>query len=378
MKISVLYYPHREGHNSVFPLLANKNQLAEIGIYLNFTHSSSALLSSKADVLLISGISLSKILKNSGLTTVDFLSKCKSKEKPLIYLAGSDSTGPFEHDIIRVVDLFLSRQLLKDKSFYLKSHKRHYFRDLYFSSHHFKNQDDFKSTVYTDVDVKKLGVFWNLGLIDWKTQTSSKFKRYYYIYSKNRHFQKYGPGKDLEERYLDLMFRGNLFNGNHDACRLHRIQTYRIYKGFKDKKYIPQEGLVSYDEYINEISKTKICLSPFGWGEICYRDFEAFQNRAILMKPDMGHVETYPDFYLPENYISYKWDGEDLKEKIDLVLDRLSDFQEVANSGYNYFMKCTSGQDAEISFSLHFKEILNNASMNFNDRASFSQNNLDT
>ena len=29
-------------------------------------------------------------------------------------------------------------------------------------------------------------------------------------------------------------------------------------------------------------------LSPFGWGEICYRDFEAALNGMLLIKPDMN------------------------------------------------------------------------------------------
>ena len=31
-------------------------------------------------------------------------------------------------------------------------------------------------------------------------------------------------------------------------------------------------------------------MSPFGFGEICYRDFEAMLNGACLIKPDVSHL----------------------------------------------------------------------------------------
>ena len=67
-------------------------------------------------------------------------------------------------------------------------------------------------------------------------------------------------------------------------------------------------------------------LSPFGWGEICYRDFESILNRNLLVKPDMEHLETWPNIYKDEHYFKLDWDSENLfeienyiiKNKIDI------------------------------------------------------------
>ena len=39
---------------------------------------------------------------------------------------------------------------------------------------------------------------------------------------------------------------------------------------------------------------SRICISPFGYGEICWRDFEAILCGCLVVKPDMSHVETNP------------------------------------------------------------------------------------
>jgi hypothetical protein len=75
-------------------------------------------------------------------------------------------------------------------------------------------------------------------------------------------------------------------------------------------------GGVSQKRYNEELPQSKIVLSPFGWGELCLRDFEAVRAGALLMKPDMGHLETWPDVFRPgETYVPFSWDAEDLLEK---------------------------------------------------------------
>ena len=49
--------------------------------------------------------------------------------------------------------------------------------------------------------------------------------------------------------------------------------------------------------YLSELSKSKISVSPFGWGEIAYRDFETFLHKSILLKPSMSHISTWPKLY---------------------------------------------------------------------------------
>ena len=80
---------------------------------------------------------------------------------------------------------------------------------------------------------------------------------------------------------------------------------------------VVQGNGVSRKQYLQELSQSKICFSPFGYGEVCWRDFEATLFGSLLIKPDMGHLKTDPDIYVDnETYISVAWDYADLSEKV--------------------------------------------------------------
>lgn len=73
------------------------------------------------------------------------------------------------------------------------------------------------------------------------------------------------------------------------------------------------EGSVPWAEYMREMRAARLCFSPFGYGEICWRDIEAFMTGSVLLKPDMSHLETRPDLYVAgETYLPVKWDFSDL------------------------------------------------------------------
>jgi hypothetical protein len=73
--------------------------------------------------------------------------------------------------------------------------------------------------------------------------------------------------------------------------------------------------------YLRELARSKICFSPFGYGEVCWRDFEAVYAGALLVKPNMDHVETAPDLFLPgETYLPVRWDFEDLPSVVSRAL----------------------------------------------------------
>lgn len=78
---------------------------------------------------------------------------------------------------------------------------------------------------------------------------------------------------------------------------------------------------VDYRAYMDEMRGARLCFSPFGYGELCWRDVEAFQTGSVLIKPDMSHLETLPDLYLPkETYLPVKWDFSDLAEVVRQAL----------------------------------------------------------
>ncbi|MGD9864633.1 MAG: glycosyltransferase [Pseudodonghicola sp.] len=78
---------------------------------------------------------------------------------------------------------------------------------------------------------------------------------------------------------------------------------------------------LSRRQFLDEMRQSRLCWSPFGYGELCWRDLEAFMTGAVLVKPDMSHLETLPDLYRPgETYLPVKWDFSDLETVVRRAL----------------------------------------------------------
>lgn len=78
---------------------------------------------------------------------------------------------------------------------------------------------------------------------------------------------------------------------------------------------------VSRWSYLAELRQSKLVFSPFGWGEVCLRDYQAVCCGCVLAKPDMSHLRTNPDIFIPHvTYVPVKWDLSNLEEVCDRCL----------------------------------------------------------
>jgi len=83
----------------------------------------------------------------------------------------------------------------------------------------------------------------------------------------------------------------------------------------------PEARRVSSRQYHDDIQRSRIVFSPFGWGETTWRDYEAICNNCLLLKPDIGHIDTAPNIYhADQTYVPLKWDFSDLEEKCHYYL----------------------------------------------------------
>ena len=106
-------------------------------------------------------------------------------------------------------------------------------------------------------------------------------------------------------------------------------------KILKNENFI--KGRISSWKYTKELSKSIALLSPFGWGEICYRDFEAILNTNLLVKPDMDHLETWPNIYKNENYFRLDWDFMNSNEIEKYIFTNKSDiYSKIEKSKFVY------------------------------------------
>lgn len=124
------------------------------------------------------------------------------------------------------------------------------------------------------------------------------------------------PGGD---RPIDLHAR--IAVGGTPWYQAMRSQCHTAAEALTGLKVVTGTG-IRHDQFLAELRSSKICFSAFGYGEVCWRDYEAIQNGAVLLKQDMSHVETLPDvFVADETYVPVRWDLSDFEEKVRGLLD---------------------------------------------------------
>jgi hypothetical protein len=139
-----------------------------------------------------------------------------------------------------------------------------------------------------------------------------------------------------QDRDIDVcaIYQGILDNGNMD----HEVQSDILYtehrKGAWDtlenisETYNVIKGQSSPEQFVEIMKRSKVGLSPFGMGELCYRDLELIKWGCLLIKPDMDKVITEPDFFKPmETYVPVKPDWSDLNQTIHKVLANFKDYE---------------------------------------------------
>lgn len=93
---------------------------------------------------------------------------------------------------------------------------------------------------------------------------------------------------------------------------------------------------VNRRRYLAELADSKLCFSPFGYGEVCWRDYEAAMCGSLLIKPDMQHIRTDPDMFVDsQTYVATKWDFSDLGEKVYHYLENAYDRQRIKENAFS-------------------------------------------
>ena len=118
-------------------------------------------------------------------------------------------------------------------------------------------------------------------------------------------------------RRYDLHARlGGVGQGNwYEKMRTDSLAAVRTLEGrIRPTPY----GRIHKRHYMRELQDSLLCFSPFGYGEVCWRDYEAAYAGALLIKPDMSHIETAPDIFLAgQTYLPCAWDFSDLGDVVE-------------------------------------------------------------
>ncbi len=220
----------------------------------------------------------------------------------LIFLDYYAPTCSPHFGVLAYVDRYIKRQILRDRSLYELDFDGGYIfthfltRDLGYDLNgwHFGSKPE-------PAYLSKLVRGWNLGVC-------SKYRK---LLRASRPFSELWPARPYT---INRRF------GRPQADIDEWYHTYRRYAQECLDSVVPQSrhtgvARLSPKWYLLELLLSKIVVSPFGWGELCFRDYEAVAAGALLIKPCMDHLETSPDIFKPyETYVPVRWDLTDLPD----------------------------------------------------------------
>ena len=136
-----------------------------------------------------------------------------------------------------------------------------------------------------------------------------------------------------------------------------RTEASKAVDGLSDLVVV-REGRVPRRKFMAELESSRLCFSPFGYGEVCWRDFEAWATGSLLLKPDMSHLRLPGDPFQPfETYVPLKWDSSDLEEKARHYLRDGAERNRITAAAFEKFRQiCTVDHVQE-----HWREMLSPA-----------------
>ena len=285
---------------------------------------------------------------------LDLMRALRGKYERLIFFHDDAGGGIPRLEALPYADLFYCKALFKDKSLYTRPlYGKELYSDYYHKKHGVTDEDwRERPVVKNEQELDKLRLSWNIGVGDYPRGTLRQrvgvaaarifgFKAVKPFYRKSRAL--HPPLADSER---DI--------GAH--CRIGMIprksinfQRELVLKAVKDDALFAT-GRVSQQAFNRELKLSKMTVSPFGWGELCLRDFESIRAGSLLLKPDMSHIETWPNVFVPgETCIFFSWDCDDLVEKAHYYAERESERERIAANAQSAYTAALSGIDARFS-----------------------------
>ena len=365
-KINILINKEGIVFYTIYPLIINKIKLFELGYRISFYFKLSKKLLDCDILILISKptqniIDAKKPFSKNNKALLEYLSEIRSKVKKIIWFDNSDSSSVTNFEVMPYIDIYLKKQILKNKSLYRSDlYGGRIFTDYYHKRFKILDKNKYINSFYLKKEYEnKLRLSWNIGLGNVHNSFSSfySFIRFFFplfiIKKFNNNFVK--PDKSRE---IDFFFRGSI-KYNRNTIKFHREKLFSdlneklkrldyvsvIGKSVFHKKSISSfikkaQGKLSNREYLKIQNNSKISFSPFGWGELGARDYEIIVGGSLLVKPRMDHMETWPNIFLPnKTYIPLECDFSNLEEIFETYIKNYKLRNEIISNSQQVYME---------------------------------------
>lgn len=303
-------------------MLWAKNEFRELGYIVSFINEEEYipaqnkteiferdLLNHEYDIVLLAHHD-----SHIGLCSIEYskfeylMKRLKERCNKIVWCDTSDSTGTLWSKAFPFVDLYFKKQTLLDLNKYTNRMWAGRLYTQYYLDKGYINEEgaDYDPPV-TESDLKKIRLSWNVGLGELFESKEVSYQKPHHIFTPD------SIAPSLDRKY-DIQYKGTL---DYSVCGYQRLRCTELI-GKSSLKHSDIFSIIPYKDYLKEIAESKSVVSPYGWGEICTRDFEAFLQGSVLIKPDMSHMTTYPNWYIKnQTYVPIKWDFSDFMDVIE-------------------------------------------------------------
>ena len=251
------------------------------------------------------------------IVDLELMKRLRAKYERIAFFHDDAGGGIPRLEVLPWVDLFYSKALFKDRSLYSRPlYGKELYSDYYHAKYGVIDPDHRDRPVAEDPSqLAKLRLSWNIGVGDYPRgklrQRAGVAASIAFGFRAARRF--YGSGRFPKDPVAanrgSIAVHARILLAGRPSIAFQRKLILDRITGHPDFLL----GETTQREYNREVANSKIVLSPFGWGELCLRDFEAVMGGALLLKPDMSHLETWPDVFVPgETYAPFSWEAEDL------------------------------------------------------------------
>ncbi len=335
--ITILYRDNPQTYfNALYPIFASKHYK-----YFKLATNAEELLKKDSNKIIII-LNFFKSRYEKIEENILLLKQLKQKYEKVIFFDDSDGADSLRTELIEFVDLYFKKQLLIDRAAYLNfSYGRQFFSNYYYENFGITDeQPSIREKLDNQQDLQKLRLAWNIGVGIYPTP---KIKQ---KLAKMTLLKLVTP----DQKFLYPIKRPKVLFKKHNILKIQARFSEGAYPksiGFQRKLFLDKVshstkfslGRLPRKDYNLELSEILGVLSPFGFGEICHRDFEAFYYGNVLLKPNMEHIETYPNVFLAnETYVPIKWDASNVIEKATEVIENPTFSQAMALKGQsNYY-----------------------------------------
>lgn len=304
-------------------------------------------------------------IKHRPEVILEWLRGAYSRVNSLIWADVADGAGMLFVDGFAEVDLYAKKQLLKDRQLYAQSYRsRSYHTHFYYA--HFSQElaelgpiPEYTLRGLHPHEIDQLSLSWNIGLGDYNLFASrARSLRIYWPWA--NFADPLNTAHNYVTRPVDISYRVGM-NYGLKAVQFHRMRIRDQLEALRDKTnyVIRHTGHLKSRAYFRELVQARIIPSPFGLGEICWRDFEAWLSGCVVLKPDMNHLETWPNYYRPgKTYVPFRWDFSDFYDTVVNLLNNPEVAMALAVAAQtNYLSSLEDGT----AFAMHLKAIAKQA-----------------